>query len=172
MFKSFRNSFRGNSTATPKQKAVRNKQFKQSTASEHDDISSHGTFTVDEIDNEELAALKQVCLSYIDMIEFEIDAIPEKKDNESEPDFEPIFLRLKTYVSTAKRQLGRQEINREHNERTIELDANALAALPDLPMETPSTPLIRSLNGYTPELAALDGIILYIFIYETSLHSI
>ena len=86
---------------------------------------------VDPIDNEELVALKQVCLSYIAQIEWEIDSIPPKKENEPEPDFEPIFLRLKDYVTRAKRQLGRQEI--------IETKHKILV-LPDLPTEEPPTP--------------------------------
>ena len=72
------------------------------------------------------------------MIEFEINSIPEAGADAPEPDFEPIFLQLKTIVTSAKRQLGRQEIdNHEKEERTLNLDAANIAALPDLPSETP-----------------------------------
>ena len=89
---------------------------------------------------------------YIDMIEFEINSIPEPTADGPEPDFEPIFLQLKTIVTSAKRQLGRQEIdNHEKEERTLNLDAANIPALPDLPSETP---LSRAVSPPFPSLDA------------------
>lgn len=110
----------------------------KSPTSDHDK-SGINPIATDHIDDEELTALKLVCISYIDMIEFEIDQIPPKKENEPEPDFEPIFLRLKDYVNKAKRQLGRQELD---GGKTIHKEI----ALPELPMEEPPTPSMQSMN--------------------------
>ena len=147
----------GNSStaSAPRQKSIRTKAKVVTSDKEKSSING---LSIDQIDDEELTALKQVCLSYIDMIEFEIDSIPEKKEDQPEPDFEPIFLRLKDYVTKAKRQLGRQEINNhENNQRTLQLDANAIAALPDLPTEEPPTPSVRTLASASPEFVALDA---------------
>eukprot|EP01084_Bolivina_argentea_P000804 1484_1 len=89
---------------------------------------------------EELKALKQVCLSYFDMIEFVIDSIPEQKENEIDSvHYESILLQIKTFVMSAKRQLGREEIDLQKNkeERTLKLNA-ALQDLPLIPFEDES----------------------------------
>ena len=128
--KKLKSSFMGNKpggsvkTKTPTAKVA---------SSNHENLA----ISTDQIDDEELTALKLVCISYIDMIEFEIDQIPPKKENEPEPDFEPIFLRLKDYVNKAKRQLGRQELDAG---KTKHIEIN----LPELPTEEPPTPSVRN----------------------------
>ncbi len=71
-----------------------------------------------------------------------------------------IFLRLKTFVTSAKRQLGRQEIdNQNKEERTLKLNATEIAALPDLPNEEPSTPYSRSNNNSVTDLKSLESFV-------------
>merc|ERR1719410_2362598 len=134
--KSLRHSIMGGSNApkpSKQQRASRKATPKTSRKSSLNDINN--------TEDMELTALKQVCLSYIDIIESVIDSIPEKKENEPEPDFESVFLQLKTLVTSAKRQLGRQEIdNKNKEERTLKLKPSEIAALPDLPFEEPFTP--------------------------------
>merc|ERR1719410_2795195 len=138
--KSLRHSIMGGSNApkpSKQQRASRKATPKTSRKSSLNDINN--------TEDMELTALKQVCLSYIDIIESVIDSIPEKKENEPEPDFESVFLQLKTFVTSAKRQLGRQEIdNKNKEERTLKLKPSEIAALPDLPSEEPFTPSVVS----------------------------
>lgn len=96
--------------------------------------SSKQLIQTDELDNEELDALKQVCISYIDQIEFVIQSVPSVEDVENgkadEPDFEEIFLQLKTFISSARIQLSRNYASTEimirntNNETLIKSDAN------------------------------------------------
>ena len=163
--KNFKKSIMGNSTSAHKHKkknghhqhaattmvgSSSNKSsphYTSSVVNSDKEKSGIAGLSIDQIDDEELTALKQVCLSYIDMIEFVIDSIPEKKDNEPEPDFEPIFLQLKTFVTSAKKQLGKatqhsQTMN--HNEERL-LTVRS-EDLPDLPIEEPPTPSVATLH--------------------------
>eukprot|EP01083_Nonionella_stella_P050406 134083_1 len=149
----------GNSTTTTKQQAYRAKSSSNPKAilpqTSKDNATDINGVNVDHIDDAELNALKQVCISYIDSIECVIDSIPDAKDNEPEPDFEPIFLQLKTFVTSAKMQLGRQELDDHKQERTLNLTTHLTqqsSLLPDLPFEMPPTPSVTytSLTGTSP----------------------
>ena len=147
--------FLGGSTTQSKPRSSRKEKSTPKTSRKSSAADQHHPNATEDM---ELTALKQVCLSYIDIIESVIDSIPEKKENEQEPDFESVFLQLKTFVTSAKRQLGRQEIdNKNKEERTLKLKPSEIAALPDLPYEEPFTPsTVASAESVFTDFSAID----------------